>query len=301
MDHVIPRTKQRDIFRIAVLGDSCVFGQGIEFSETISERLEFLLNRFCSRRGRRYEVLNFGVPGYNTAMESELFRTRVLLFKPDAVILVYVGNDIQLPNFIQSETSPWTLKRLFILDLLSSVLQGRKGEQILSPSRSELKSPTTLERVDSTKRRYSSSIPERYRSMVGWEAVVSSLKAMGVQGHRLSIPMVILCHFHDVNQYLRMDLDRVNQLSNEVYRTAVEFGWLAANPLQFQIRYLNETKQNERAFWVNPRRDPHPNPLLTRIYGLCLYRVLSRQGVVPPGAVDDNAAIARQLALFEAN
>jgi lysophospholipase L1-like esterase len=77
--------------RIAVLGDSYTFGVGVEFSEIFSKQLEAELNR--SREA--YEVINFGVIGYNTVMELATFREAAAQFRPDLVIVAYVLNDTE--------------------------------------------------------------------------------------------------------------------------------------------------------------------------------------------------------------
>lgn len=84
----IERALEKTGTRILLLGDSVV--QGIRtpaLDDTISRQLEQLLEP------RGIEVLNFGVSGYNTLAEAELFETKGLAFDPDLVILVFVAND----------------------------------------------------------------------------------------------------------------------------------------------------------------------------------------------------------------
>lgn len=73
-------------YRILVLGDSYVFGHGVDEEET-----------FCSLVAARLpesEVLNFGVVGYSTDQELMLLRDRGLRYRPDLVILGLYRNDI---------------------------------------------------------------------------------------------------------------------------------------------------------------------------------------------------------------
>jgi hypothetical protein len=79
------------VHRIAVLGDSFTFGVGTEFTDTYSKRLEAQLNRSSGP----FEVINFGVGGYNTVLELATWREQAARFKPDLVILGYVLNDTE--------------------------------------------------------------------------------------------------------------------------------------------------------------------------------------------------------------
>ncbi len=74
-------------YRIAVVGDSFTWGQGIEREERFSNRLERML-------GPRYEVLNFGIPGDN--MPEHLTRLEpALSVSPDFVLLQLYINDFE--------------------------------------------------------------------------------------------------------------------------------------------------------------------------------------------------------------
>jgi len=82
-----------EVFRIACIGDSVMFGYGVGDDETFPVILERLLNEHCAGQDRRFEVLNFGVTGYNAAQAAETLRTRVLGCRPDVVIYGYCLND----------------------------------------------------------------------------------------------------------------------------------------------------------------------------------------------------------------
>jgi lysophospholipase L1-like esterase len=77
--------------RTVVLGDSYTFGVGVEFADIFSKRLEAQLNG----SGSRHEVINFGVPAYNTVTELATFREVAARFRPDLVIVAYVLNDTE--------------------------------------------------------------------------------------------------------------------------------------------------------------------------------------------------------------
>ncbi|HEV8268258.1 MAG TPA: SGNH/GDSL hydrolase family protein [Thermoanaerobaculia bacterium] len=73
--------------RIAVLGDSFVFGSGVVEEARMTNLLE-------ARLGGRAEVLNFGVPGYGTDQEWLLLKRDVVRYRPDIVVLVFYVNDL---------------------------------------------------------------------------------------------------------------------------------------------------------------------------------------------------------------
>ena len=79
-------------FRIWGLGDSFAFGWGVEEGETFYHVLERRLNR--EGAGRRYEVINAGIPGFGTYEELQLLRVIGLTHDPDLVMVAfYEGND----------------------------------------------------------------------------------------------------------------------------------------------------------------------------------------------------------------
>lgn len=87
--------KPDGVFRIAIIGDSISFGHRVRRDQTYAARLETLLNRKAAPGSVRYEVLNFGVHGYNVVQVVETLRVRVVAFDPDLVIYGYVLNDPQ--------------------------------------------------------------------------------------------------------------------------------------------------------------------------------------------------------------
>lgn len=86
-----PLTKPPSAFRIAFIGDSYTFGQGVEEPRTFSERTRILLQEDVP--GRKIEALNFGRPGLNTIRECEILKEEALAYDPDVIVLGFVLND----------------------------------------------------------------------------------------------------------------------------------------------------------------------------------------------------------------
>lgn len=83
--------KQPGEFRIALLGDSVVEGVHVKPDEVVTTRMEKLL---AEKGYPNTEVLNFGVEGIGTTQELLIYKQRVRQFRPDLVILLFVGNDV---------------------------------------------------------------------------------------------------------------------------------------------------------------------------------------------------------------
>jgi lysophospholipase L1-like esterase len=79
--------KPPGVRRVIMLGDSFVFGWGLRLEHTMPRQLASVLD------AARWEVLNFGIPAYNTANEVSLLEERALKYHPDVVVLMYHPND----------------------------------------------------------------------------------------------------------------------------------------------------------------------------------------------------------------
>ena len=80
--------KPAGIYRIAVIGDSFTYGNGLDQGQRFSDRLQQWLPA-------GYEVLNFGVAGNNTPHHLNTLRAAVLPADPDFVLLQWFVNDIE--------------------------------------------------------------------------------------------------------------------------------------------------------------------------------------------------------------
>jgi lysophospholipase L1-like esterase len=74
--------------RVVVLGDSLVWGEFVALEDTLPRRLEEALGP------DRYEVLNLGVTGYDTAQEALWYERTGRRFRPAVVVVVYCLNDM---------------------------------------------------------------------------------------------------------------------------------------------------------------------------------------------------------------
>lgn len=88
---IYPYNKSKNIYkRIAVFGDSGIYGWGLDEDETYPKILEKKLNERYEGR-YEFEVINFGVPGYQAIQTIEMFFYKGLKYNPDIVIVATYG------------------------------------------------------------------------------------------------------------------------------------------------------------------------------------------------------------------
>ena len=78
--------------RVLVIGDSYTWGYAVAEEEAYPQVAERLL----AQRGRPdIEVINGGIPDYNSRQERQLLEQLIAIYQPDAVFLAYVVNDAE--------------------------------------------------------------------------------------------------------------------------------------------------------------------------------------------------------------
>jgi lysophospholipase L1-like esterase len=83
----VERSYERDPskYRIVVLGDSMVWGWGVQQDDMFTALLE--------KQHRDLEVINLGVSGYGTDQELILLRQEAVRYNPDLIVVVVMDND----------------------------------------------------------------------------------------------------------------------------------------------------------------------------------------------------------------
>jgi len=81
--------KAPGVYRIILLGDSIVFGLGVNLEDTFAKVLERQLNQ----TGNRYEVLNGGLPNSAPYFQLHFFKNTFSGFNPDMIIWFYSPSD----------------------------------------------------------------------------------------------------------------------------------------------------------------------------------------------------------------
>lgn len=93
--------------RVLLLGNSCMFGWGVDGSQTIADQTEELL-------GGGFEVINAGIPGYSSLQGRRLFKTGLADLEPVIVAVMFGWNDQWaaaegIPDTEQQLASQWIL------------------------------------------------------------------------------------------------------------------------------------------------------------------------------------------------
>jgi len=251
--------KPRDTKRIVGLGDSLMFGWGVGDTEYY---LALIAERLANQAPRRpVEVINSAVPGYNTVMEVETLKERLLQFMPDVVIIEYVDNDLDLPNFLDRPPSPVSVDRLFLHDWIAARLAGRVWDPVhrlaIAP-----RDPFRERRFEGNPDR----VPTQYRALVGIEAyrtAMAELQALGVAQH-FAVVVFSRAQFPD----------DIAAVCNALGLPMVS-AWPALE------RYLTEHgggRYEESALALSAN-DPHPSALGHRLMADVLFDYLEQTGL----------------------
>jgi lysophospholipase L1-like esterase len=168
--------KPAQVLRMVALGDSYLFGQGVDDGRGFLEVLQATM----IAEGRPVELLNFGVPGYNTWMESVVLATRAQHYSPDVIIVAIIGNDWDLPDLMLSR--PYAaLSRSFLISALAE--RFRKPPELLHTPRSRVYEDHYLAVPE--------EVPPAYRHMVGFEGYREALSKMLAIAQNLNAELVL--------------------------------------------------------------------------------------------------------------
>jgi lysophospholipase L1-like esterase len=110
--------KRAEIYRIAIIGDSLTYGQGIPEDARFSNLLRSSLNI----TGESFEVFNFGRPGAETHHHRQILTEAVLAQEPDFILLQWFVNDVEISHAERGATAP-----LIPWRRLNKVLQQRSA------------------------------------------------------------------------------------------------------------------------------------------------------------------------------
>lgn len=249
-------------FRIVGLGDSMMFGWGVPVEMTYLRVLEALLQA----RGDpvRYETLNFGVPGYNAVMEVETFRAVARWYQPDLVLVGYVPNDDQIPNFMKRSALGWPSNVYVYSLLMHGIAAMRNRARELMPAQFDLvRGHGQLSAVG--------DVPEAYRDMVGREAVRRAHATLALMTRELGVPTLV------VGPY-RGDIDPGQIAELEAHS---RFTFLETSDAYAAYERRHGVKVDPAKIILSPQ-DPHPNVLGHRILAEAIHEVLIARRLVPP-------------------
>ncbi|PYQ83668.1 MAG: hypothetical protein DMG03_12840 [Acidobacteria bacterium] len=279
-DYEYTRRKEPRTFRIVGVGDSSLFGWGVPIEDSGLKVLERRLNE--EFRARKFEVVNFAVPGYNTAMESETFVQRCLEYAPDLVLLNFNTNDYDVPEFMRRPNELATLRRSYLFDLAYSVYEGVMAVKREPLGLFDFRHRTIAQR-QAARLDEDPALPDEYRYMVGAKGVVRALERLAAAARERAIPFVVF----DVKpqpgfdpQYVRDELrDGQREL---LERESRRLGFYFLNTYPYFMNYLKQHPDaSSRPVFAVSAVDGHPNTLAHSINAQALFDYLVANQLLP--------------------
>jgi PA14 domain-containing protein/GDSL-like lipase/acylhydrolase family protein len=278
-DYEYSTRKAPGTFRIVGVGDSSLFGWGVRLEDSGLKVLERRLNeRF---RPQKFEVIDFAVPGYNTAMEAETFVRKCVDYAPDLVLLNFNTNDYDVPEFMRRQTDLSTLRRSYLFDLAYSVYARIMGvDQQLAVFDDNYRAPKgyPAARLDEDP-----AMPDEYRYMVGAKGVVRALEKLTAAARERGIPLVAF----DVKPYPGLDPKYVRDELRDGQRELLEresqrLGFHFLNTYAYFMDYLKQHPDvNSRTVFAVSAADGHPNTLAHSINAQALFDYLVAHQLLP--------------------
>ncbi len=273
--------KKENTFRIVGLGDSSLFGWGVKLEDTSLKVLERYLNQNSS--SLRYEVINFSVPGYNTAMEVEVFIQKCLKYSPDLVLMNFNTNDYDIPNFMKLPEDYSRLRKSYLFDFIYSRYQILRGnpEKELLPFVYEGR---TLSREEADHLDEDPALPEEYRPMVGTKGYIRAMNKLGevTRAHKIPVVQFAVISYPGLpedplyrpNSFKELQLNLITRLSQEN-------GFFFLNTYPYYVDYAKKhLDELPGIFWVSGQ-DHHPNAVAHKIDAEALYHFLIENKLVP--------------------
>jgi hypothetical protein len=216
-----PRAVADDDITIVGIGDSVMFGHGVEGQEAYLARLQESLDQDEQQTGTWWRVVNAAVPGYNTVMEVETLRTKCLRLEPDLVILHIVGNDYAPPYFVRRQEDVFTADRSFLWE----ALQERTSD------RTQARRQTAYLRGEWWLRRDREGnplVPEDSRGLFGREAFVAALEDLIALSEEHGFDLIVFTN-NELGKEPAMVREAVARGVEHVSLTEDLRGWLREN------------------------------------------------------------------------
>ena len=169
------------VFRIVTIGDSFMFGSGVNDGECTVRVMERALRKAVPEL--KLEVVNMAVPGFNTAMEVELLAREGLAYEPDLVLIDFVGNDLDLPNFLANSTDYWAMDCSFLCQWLSDRWSTPQSQSVLTR--------TPMEDDHFAREE---SVPPRYQYMVRADGYRKAMRRLATLADENGFRVVLTAH-----------------------------------------------------------------------------------------------------------
>ncbi len=210
------RPKPPGVYRVLLLGDSMTFGQGLRDEDTFAT----LLERELSAGGITTEVINSGVPGYNTAQEAAYLRRTGMSYEPDCVLILFIGNDLGLPHLMLRPRRAPIVAGSHLLGAIDAALNSHAFQRAASDWFDIATGPTSFDVSPEEMDR----VPDEYRYMVGEAGYRRALRLI----RETAGPRIPVVNFADYSSN-RVDADGLVQFQRQIGIAHPDFAYPAEN------------------------------------------------------------------------
>jgi hypothetical protein len=257
-----PLAKPPHGLRIVALGDSVMFGWGIDESQTVLRRLEAALRERLP--DRQVDLINTSVPGYNTAMQVAVLEEKGLQFQPDIVMIDFCGNDVELPNLLPRTRDYWSLSHSFLVDFADRVLTGRRD-----PWHDKAFDHAPRAANSTRFERDPEKVPPQYAYMVGWDGWRRAMERLVELSKQHGFHVIVTTHW---------------KVLDELRAGCKEMGLPLIAPEPRILEYMKEHGITLKDYvgselTVSPT-DPHPTALHHGLQLEVLWAELTKPGVL---------------------
>jgi lysophospholipase L1-like esterase len=252
--------KPEGTFRIAGIGDSVMFGWGVDVQDSYLRVLEQTLNRASDTY--LFETLNFAVPGYNTAMEVATYEERVRSFSPDLLLLHFVDNDLGIPLFMTAPSDYLSLNKSFLIEKVQELLSYFRN----APETSESFIGVEFRGQDETDKK---KVLKKYQYMLGHQGFNLAMERLSRMVCEDRIPVVILAG------RLRGEMKDLVMSAAGKYGFHVVEAYPVVNEYVEKNNIENTPEARKKLLWLN-EHDSHPNELGHRLYAETLLSYLQK-------------------------
>lgn len=249
-----PVDKGPSDIRIVGLGDSFMYGNGVSDEDIFMARLSSKLNDAYPEAS--WQLINTAVGGYNTVMEVETLKEKGLQYQPDIVLILFVGNDLDLPNFIR-EPVHFFAPRSFLVDWVRQKTRGISLTRLVAAPKSN--EGNWFER-DPQK------VPAAYRGMVGPAAYRNAMHELKELSIIHGFELIVLQQ--NVNVLVTRTCSQLN-LPLVRFQPALE-----------QYMMKNGIEQFRGSALSISETDLHPSAVAHGIFGEVIFEYLATSGAI---------------------
>lgn len=249
-DRIRSLEKDPGVYRLAVLGDSFIWGDGLPYEQIWSHKLEQLL---LKAYGDRVEVLSWGRKGWATRDQYRFFKDIGINYQLDALIVGYVPNDPDMGLYLQE---------YFKVEQVS-LMQPLK---ILFPNAIYFISGGLESLINRTFDVGYAQWEEKLYSDQNLRQYFLLLSEFGNFCREHSVPLLFVHTPPNYHPSYRLKFDRVAPLLEKA-----RIPYLDLYPVV--ARDLGHHPYSR--LWAN-RANPHPGPLLTEVFAREVFEYLKR-------------------------